>query len=61
MFKWPDSGFLTAIFRAYNDWLAEFCSVAPKRLRGIVMINVDDVQVGVKELERRAKLGSLGR
>ena len=60
MFKEPDSELLTAIFRSYNDWLAEFCSVAPKRLRGIAMINIDDVKVGVKELERCAKLGFIG-
>src|SRR6266581_3199378 len=34
---------MSAIFRAYNDWLAEFCRTDPVRLKGIAMINLDDV------------------
>src|SRR5258706_13757360 len=56
----PDSALLSEIFRGYNDWLAEFCAREPKRLKGIAMINVDDVQEGVKELERCAKMGLAG-
>ena len=53
----PDSDLLTAICRTYNEWVAEFCGYAPKRLKAIAMINVDDVNVGVKELERCANMG----
>ena len=60
LFKEPDSELLTAIFSTYNDWLAEFCRTSPKRLKGIAMINLDDVQVGVRELERCKKLGFIG-
>jgi predicted TIM-barrel fold metal-dependent hydrolase len=60
LFSVPDSAFLTELFRLYNDWLAEFCTGEPKRLKGIAMINVDDVQEGVKELERGAKMGLAG-
>ena len=56
----PDSELLTACFAAYNDWVAEFCSAYPKRLKGIALLNVDNVQVAVKELERCAKLGFTG-
>ena len=56
----PDSELLTALCSAYNDFAAEFCSANPKRLKGITMLNVDDVQVGVKELERSARLGFAG-
>ena len=55
-----DSDLLTAIFRTYNDFTAEYCSGHPKRLVAIAMINVDDVQVGVKELERCKKKGFVG-
>ena len=55
-----DSELLTALFRTYNDWLAEFCSPFPDRLKGIAMLNTDDVEVGVKELERCAKMGFAG-
>src|SRR5258708_9224807 len=55
-----DSGLLSEIFRGYNNWLAEFSAGEPKRLKGIAMINVDDVQEGVKELERCARVGLAG-
>ena len=56
----PDSDLLTEIFRIYNDWLAEFCQAFPDRLKGIAMINIDEVAPGVKELERCAKMGLVG-
>ena len=52
-----DSELLTDTFRAYNDWLADWCSPFPKRLKGIAMINVDDVPSAVKEIERCANMG----
>ncbi len=60
LYSVPDSELLTAIFKTYNDWVAEFCNAYPKRLKGIAMLNIDDVQTGVKELERCAKLGFAG-
>lgn len=60
LYSVPDSELLTSIFRTYNDWVAEFCSAIPKRLKGIAMLNIDDVQEGVRELERCAKLGFPG-
>ena len=56
----PDSELLSSIFRIYNDWVGEFCGAIPERLKGIAMINLDDVKEGVKELERCAKLGFSG-
>lgn len=55
-----DSNLLTDICRAYNDWVAEFFNTIPSRLKGIAMLNVDDVGIGVKELERAHKLGFSG-
>ena len=60
LYRAIDSGFLTAMLRAYNDWLAEFCQAFPKRLKGIAMLNVDDVLEGVRELERCAGMGLAG-
>ena len=54
-FKVADPLLMSAIFRAYNDWLAEFCRTDPSRLKGIAMINLDDVPDGIKELERAAR------
>jgi predicted TIM-barrel fold metal-dependent hydrolase len=59
-FRVADSALMSAIFRAYNDWLAEFCRVDRERLKGIAMINLDDVQDGVAELERAARMGLAG-
>ncbi|HEV8583977.1 MAG TPA: amidohydrolase family protein [Methylomirabilota bacterium] len=59
-FRVADSALQAAIFRAYNDWLAEFCSVDPARLKGIAMISMDDVPAAIRELERTARLGLAG-
>src|SRR5438132_107685 len=59
-FRVADTGLMSAIFRAYNDWIAEFCRTDPNRLKGIAMINLDDVPDGIRELERAARLGLAG-
>jgi predicted TIM-barrel fold metal-dependent hydrolase len=52
-----DSAVLTACTRAYNDWIAEFCSEAPDRLKGVALLNVDNVEEAVKELVRTQRIG----
>ena len=59
-FKVADPALMSAIFRAYNDWLADFCRTDPARLKGIAMVNLDDVPEGVQELERAARRGFAG-
>ena len=56
----PDSDLMTEICRIYNDWLAEFCNTIPERLKGVAMLNIDEVKPGVEELERCAKMGLVG-
>ena len=60
LYSVPDSELVTSGCRIYNDWLGEFCSAVPNRLKGIAMLNLDDVRVGVIELERCAKMGFVG-
>ena len=60
LYNVPDSLLMDYICKAYNDWTGEFCGAFPKRLKGIAMLNVDDVGVGVKELERAHKMGFTG-
>ena len=36
----PDAEYLYACCRAYNDWLAEYCSIYPDRLKGVGMVPV---------------------
>ncbi len=55
-----DSGLLSAICRAYNDWAAEFGNQYPDRIKGLAMVNLDDIDEGVRELERAARLGLKG-
>ena len=60
LFRVPDVDLLTAVFRAYNDWLGEFCRTNPRRLKGIAMLNVEDVPAAIRELERTRKAGLAG-
>ncbi len=60
VYNLPDSGLLNEVFRIYNDWLADLCNTFPDRIKGIACINLDDVKLGVKELERCANMGLAG-
>jgi predicted TIM-barrel fold metal-dependent hydrolase len=60
MMRLPDTELVTAIARAYNDWLAEFCAAHPDRLKGLAVILTDDVEAGARELERCVGLGLVG-
>src|SRR5260370_10578968 len=59
-FKVTDTPLMSAIFRAYNDWLAEFCRTDLARLKFIAMINLEGGPDGITELEARAPLGLAG-
>ncbi|MBI2988858.1 MAG: amidohydrolase [Deltaproteobacteria bacterium] len=60
LFGLDDAALQEACFRAYNDWLIEYCQVAPKRLLGIPSISVYNIDHAVKELERCTKAGLKG-
>ena len=60
LYRVPDSDLLTALFKTYNDWIAEFCKAVLSRLKGIAAVNIDDVQQCVKELQRCHKMGLVG-
>ena len=47
-----DPGFAAAIARAYNDWLADFCSTDKNRLLGSAMVTPHDVDAAVAETRR---------
>jgi predicted TIM-barrel fold metal-dependent hydrolase len=48
-----DPAFRDACYRAYNDWLQDYCSVAPERLIGVPMLPPAP-EAAVAELERLA-------
>jgi predicted TIM-barrel fold metal-dependent hydrolase len=49
-----------ACIRVYNDWMIDFCSVAPDRFWGLAMISLWNVDHAVQELERCKKAGLRG-
>jgi predicted TIM-barrel fold metal-dependent hydrolase len=60
LFGLRDADLQRACFHAYNGWLAEFCSYDRKRLIGTALISLEDIDQGVSELERCAKMGLRG-
>src|SRR5713101_47734 len=60
LFGLEDGNLQRACFASYNDWVAEFCAQNPKRLYGISLISLEDIDEGVKELERTHKNGMRG-
>ena len=51
-----DPEFHIAMIRAYNDWLSEFCSYAPDRLRGLAIMPNVGVDAAIAEMHRALKL-----
>jgi predicted TIM-barrel fold metal-dependent hydrolase len=47
-----------ALVRIYNDWLFEFCSYDPKRLKPVPGLSLHDPKDAVSELKRVAALGA---
>jgi predicted TIM-barrel fold metal-dependent hydrolase len=50
--EYADDGLATAIARAYNDWLADFCGTDSVRLLGAAMLAPQDVAGAVAEARR---------
>ncbi len=40
---------------AYNEWLAQFCSVNPERLKGAATIALQDIDAAIREVRRAAE------
>ena len=56
----PDGELLSAVFYTYNDWLTEFCNSHPDQLKGVGLVNLDDIETGVAEMKRCVKNGMSG-
>jgi predicted TIM-barrel fold metal-dependent hydrolase len=49
------------VARAYNDWLAEFCATNPRRLKGVALVALQDVDAAIREARRAVEeLGHVG-
>ena len=55
--EYDDDRLAGAVSRAYNDWLAEFCSHAPKRMFAAAMVPAQNVPACVEEIRRGAERG----
>src|SRR5580692_11361359 len=51
---------ISAGYRAYNRWLADFRSVAPERWLGMAAISFHDVDAAVEEVHQARSLGFAG-
>ena len=60
MFWIRDAEFQRACFQVYNDWLADFCSYAPKRLKGLGLISLYDPKQAAEDLAECRKKGLAG-
>ena len=50
-----------ALCQAYNNWIHEFCSYSPERLKFVAMLPMHDVHLACRELVRCVKeLGAVG-
>jgi predicted TIM-barrel fold metal-dependent hydrolase len=47
-----DPDFASALARAYNSWMYDFCSLDPDRLMGVAMISPLDIDEAIKETRR---------
>jgi predicted TIM-barrel fold metal-dependent hydrolase len=56
----PEADYKKACFDAYNQWLAEFVSVAPHRLIGVGQTTLRSIDEGIAELEEMKRLGLKG-
>ena len=55
-----DEPYQRAIFQSYNHWLHEFCSYHPRRLIGLALIPILDMEHTVADIYHYAKLGFRG-
>ena len=56
----PDRDVVRAVFERHNDWVVDYCAVAPERLIGIGCLPLPDVDAALAEMERAARKGVRG-
>ncbi len=60
LYQMQDAELQEASFHTYNEWLVEMCSQSPKRLKGLALISVYNVDHAVKALQHWVKRGLRG-
>lgn len=56
----PDKDVARTVFQRHNDWVVDYCAVAPERLIGIGCLPIPDVDASIAEMERAARRGVRG-
>jgi len=56
----PEQDVAKAVFERHNDWVVDYCSVAPERLIGIGCLPIPDIDAALVEMERAARRGVRG-
>jgi predicted TIM-barrel fold metal-dependent hydrolase len=60
VYRMPQHEIITATFKNYNDWIANYASQAPRNLFPLACIPLYDIDVAIEELRRAAKMGHRG-
>jgi predicted TIM-barrel fold metal-dependent hydrolase len=60
LFSLGDGELQRACFDVYNRWLSEFCAHDPRRLYGVGLVSLEDVEAAARDVERIAALGLRG-
>jgi predicted TIM-barrel fold metal-dependent hydrolase len=55
-----DRDVANAVFERHNDWVLDYCSVAPDRLIGIGCLPIPDIDAALAEMKRAADRGVRG-
>ena len=56
----PDKDVARTVFERHNDWVVDYCAVAPERLIGIGCLPIPEVDAAQREMERSARRGVRG-
>ncbi|MSP39660.1 MAG: amidohydrolase [Deltaproteobacteria bacterium] len=60
LFCVEDAALQEELFRAYNNWIIDYCQKVPDRLYSIALISMYNVDHAIAEMERCAKQGIVG-
>jgi predicted TIM-barrel fold metal-dependent hydrolase len=60
LYRVADFDFRSALFGAYNTWLAEFVAAAPDTFKGVGMLTEEDPAAAAAEVRRCKELGLAG-
>lgn len=60
LYQEADSRTLAITAAAYNEWIAEFCAAAPGRLKGLAILDAENLDTNIAQLERARALGLAG-